>query len=763
MGARAEGNRVLLWWAGLTSSQLVEMLVALPTAKSVPPSVGLNAIVLLTGIEIASTTSGSERNLRKAWRNRSSGGATPLLLVADDSSREGCLHTLGPLDADGPIRSIESSSLTEVLERVSSKPRLDAIRELVAELERLDQAGIPGLKLKDLLTEHTLDVRLRGDSVRWKGLSEAVKGVDRGTDWREVLTKLGYQIERRKDRGYLARWEARPVAVVHPKADPADFSRMDEDGRPAEGILVNDCRSEGAPFGILASVSRLRLFEADPALGAAVAQYVDLDASTLQNDDVPLLGLVGPTFLAEGEFARLRAEARRFGSGLRKRLDETIRGSVLPVLGRSLGRWATSQGRDLTSDKVREDLQQASLTFIFRALFLLYSESSGYLPMDNRAYRRSSLTELVRESSETRERLGSNSTSLWDRTQLLVKAMRNGNPAWGVPAYNGALFAPDGFAGAETLEQVEISDPDLASILVGIGRDPETGGGVDYSTLEIGHLGHIYEGLLSLHLSVAHQALIYDPRHDSYSPAEVGKPAEFEAGDILWQTHEGGRKSGGVYYTRTELVRHLVRQTVVPSFERHLESIRTIATTDPEDAAEMLFSFSVLDPACGSAHFLVTVVNELADMVVRFLGEVPLPKVSARLDRLRAGAGPAIIVDDVSLIRRLVMKCCVFGVDVSPMGAEVAKISLWLASFVPGLSLAYLDRNIVVGNSLIGVADPRACFPPLAVGFPPSLHWREPGFRFRGGKPTLGRGDGGRARVLRAVFSRSPQFASSTT
>ncbi|MCQ3811848.1 MAG: hypothetical protein KTV68_14975, partial [Acidimicrobiia bacterium] len=41
----------------------------------------------------------------------------------------------------------------------------------------------------------------------------------------------------------------------------------------------------------------------------------------------------------------------------------------------------------------------------------------------------------------------------------------------------------------------------------------------------------------------------------------------------------------------------------------------------------------------------------------------------------------------------------------SPMGAEIATLSLWLASFVPGLSLAYLDRNVVVGNSLIGVAN----------------------------------------------------------
>jgi hypothetical protein len=44
------------------------------------------------------------------------------------------------------------------------------------------------------------------------------------------------------------------------------------------------------------------------------------------------------------------------------------------------------------------------------------------------------------------------------------------------------------------------------------------------------------------------------------------------------------------------------------------------------------------------------------------------------------------------------------------MGAEIAKVSLWLASFVPGLSLAFLDHNLRVGNSLIGVASPEQLF-----------------------------------------------------
>lgn len=90
---------------------------------------------------------------------------------------------------------------------------------------------------------------------------------------------------------------------------------------------------------------------------------------------------------------------------------------------------------------------------------------------------------------------------------------------------------------------------------------------------------------------------------------------------------------------------------------------------------------------------------------MEFLAERHLPSIVEELEKLRAGATPRASLEDVALLRRLLVKRCVFGVDVSPMGAEVAKLSLWLATFVPGLSLAHLGRNVVVGNSLIGVAD----------------------------------------------------------
>jgi hypothetical protein len=396
-------------------------------------------------------------------------------------------------------------------------------------------------------------------------------------------------------------------------------------------------------------------------------------------------------------------EASAFGSALRRRLDERIRQGAFPALARGLEAWASANGIDITSEAALSELEKAALTLLFRLLFLLYAESSNYLPMDNRSYEQASITSLTKEAAESRDRLGSEATSLWDRTHVLVRAMRTGNPAWRVPAYNGALFAADGFDGAATLERMTIGDPEFAELLIAIGRDPETGTGVDYSALEIGHLGHIYEALLSLRLTAAKRDLIYDGRDDRFRPSVPGETADVRSGSLLWMTNEGGRKSGGVYYTRSELVRHLVSHSVMPAFEHHLEEVRSLAEQDAKAGARHLLSFAVVDPACGSAHFLVEVANALADRTVQFLAEHPLPEIAEAVARLRSGALLGSVIDDSVLIRRLILKHCIYGVDISAMGVEVAKLSLWLASFVPGLSLAYLDGNLKIGNSLIGV------------------------------------------------------------
>lgn len=693
----------------MNASELFEGLAAIRGSREAGSGDSVVASRLVGGVEYALARASDERKLRAAWRRRQRGGAVPLVLVADDPEGEGRLRMLGP-QPDGPVRSLEAATVLSVVSDSAEMSGVEAVRHVAREVERLDLGGVAGLVVRDLGTEHLYRRRLRDDARRWEQLMELSSGVSRD-GWRQALEGLGYAVER-LDKGYLLRADGVPAAVVHPYASPDMFARLGEDGRLPEGALAAACRRHKVHFGVLAAGPRLRLLPAGAEEAGATTRFLEIDVSALTDEDLPLIGLLHPRYLGGGELEALLREARDYGAELRRRLDRAIRQGVLPVLGRELGRWAREEGIDLEDDDDRTELEAAALTFVFRALFLLYAESRGFLPMANHTYAQHSLTRLAERAAEESDAADVRATSMWREIQALVDAMRTGQSAWGVPAYNGELFAADGFAGAAILERASIPDAPLARALVALARDPDdpASTGLDFSGLEIGHLGHIYEGLLSLRLSVADRELAYDERSDRYVAADADAENVVEPGDLLWLTNEGGRKGGGVFYTRSELVRHLVKTAVRPAFESHLDAVRETARRDPRAAAEQLFDFAVLDPSCGSAHFLVEVVDELADGIATLLGEQPLPAVRDELEKLRAAAGRSfgLAIEDTDLLKRLALKRCVYGADLSPMGAEIAKVSLWLASFVPGLSLAYLDHNVRVGNSLIGVARPEA-------------------------------------------------------
>ena len=66
--------------------------------------------------------------------------------------------------------------------------------------------------------------------------------------------------------------------------------------------------------------------------------------------------------------------------------------------------------------------------------------------------------------------------------------------------------------------------------------------------------------------------------------------------------------------------------------------------------------------------------------------------------------GVEVQIDDNQLLRRQIARHCIFGVDINPIAVELAKLSIWIHTFVPGLPLSLLDYNLIPGNSLVGIA-----------------------------------------------------------
>ena len=306
--------------------------------------------------------------------------------------------------------------------------------------------------------------------------------------------------------------------------------------------------------------------------------------------------------------------------------------------------------------------------------------------------------------------MSTTSAQYWNRLRTLVQMIRTGDDDAGVPPYNGQLFAADGFPGSELLEESTITNARLAPALAAIAYETDKADepGLDYAGLQIGHLGAIYEALLSLRLTRAPEDLGYDAKQDVYRPALAGEEPEVRRRELYYQAEAGGRQAGGVLYTRQEFVRHLLKHSLEPALDAHLEQVRETLGRDPAEAARLLFDFSVLDPAMGSAHFLTATLDMMADRFGLFLAEIGgLPPVAEQLAELHREDLPGVRQpEDNDLLRRLILKRCIYGVDISPMAVEVANVTLWLASFVPGLALSWLDGNLKCGDALVGVADP---------------------------------------------------------
>ena len=510
----------------------------------------------------------SEAELRRLWEARKGRQAYPVVLLtpADDDSN---LRVAGPQDAR-PIRELPVGRVLELLEASRRLAVREAASLLTREFSRLEDAVVPGLRVKDLLTPYFLRERLRRRPIDEQRLSYAVEGVSTtgSIAWRSLFQSMGYQVEQLPHRGYLLRQDNAPIAVVHPHRDASQFSRLTDNGELPEGMVLADCDRHGAFWGILTAEGRYRLFQRRPPVGPATGQHVEIDTGELERKDRLYLGLLAPESLKEnGWLTSWVGEAKDFGEELRKGLEERLIKDALPNIARGLGEWFESQDADLSDREQLRHIEEAALTLVFRFMFLLHTEARGYLPIGSAAYRPHSARQLAEDSRMAQSSFSRKATQRWDRLRTLVRMVRTGDRSAGVPAYNGSLFAASGFPGSDLLERAEVSDVYLAPALAAISYETDKPDvpGLDYAGLQIGHLGAIYEALLTLRLTRAPEDLAYDAKQDIFRPLRADEQPEVTKAQLYYQGEAGGRKAGGVFYTRHEFVDHLLNHSLLPA------------------------------------------------------------------------------------------------------------------------------------------------------------------------------------------------------
>jgi hypothetical protein len=356
---------------------------------------------------------------------------------------------------------------------------------------------------------------------------------------------------------------------------------------------------------------------------------------------------------------------------------------------------------------------------------------------------------------------------LYDRLSELFRVVDRGDPGQNVPAYNGGLFlsnpakdddTPEADA-ARFLDSTKVPDRFLARAIDLLARDIEPKKQslvpIDFKSLGVRQLGSIYEGLLEFKLRIAERKLgiVKEKGREVYTDfnkleAKIRDRLEHQGrvkkkGQIYLENDKHERKATGSYYTPDHIVNYIVEHAVGPILKEKFDAMRPKLReaqqkrraffdkqealrkqglrTEPESKADFigqelvdeLFNIKVLDPAMGSGHFLVEAVDYIIDKTLDFLNGFPWNPVIAHLSRMRDTIlqemeDQGITIDpkrltDVNLLKRHVLKRCIYGVDINPMAVELAKVSLWLDCFTLGAPLSFLDHHLRCGNSLIGV------------------------------------------------------------
>lgn len=396
-------------------------------------------------------------------------------------------------------------------------------------------------------------------------------------------------------------------------------------------------------------------------------------------------------------------EAKRWEEKVRKDLADTVFETVFPALIAAIPHGDKNPPATIDA-AYAEEVRQAAMFLLYRLLFVLYAEDRNLLPDERGPYADYCLTRL-RQEIEERHVQGqmplSRSTAYWSRLETIFGAIAEGDDDLGIPPYNGGLFDPDG---NHLLSRIKLSDDVLTRVILPLSHREEDGRlrYINYRDLSVQQLGSIYESILE-----------YGVEPDG-------------SGSVQPRSDNEARHRSGSYYTPEPLVSLIIDKTVGPlveerrrAFEEAVEAgARGGALTELDPAMELL-ALRIVDPAMGSGHFLVSLVDWLSDKVLTAIGDAEViaggdyvSPLVGRISALREGIvanarehrWPIVEeqLDDRHIVRRMVLKRCVHGVDLNPMAVELAKVALWLHSFTVGAPLSFLDHHLRCGNSVLG-------------------------------------------------------------
>ena len=605
------------------------------------------------------------------------------------------------------------------------------------------ETGLFGLNNRGMFSSyHLLDGVKK--SPYWKKAEEL--SAEEGTfdfEREELLEKLGFHLSPLDNLTYIlkSRDKKRALAILLESSENHESRESRFNHQSPVRYALDRADEENMPYVLMIQDNHIRLYKAGKEEGLSpnsqTETSIECQLSLLSKEHLGYLWLI---FSAEalsegGSFEKIREESKRFSADVAENLKERIYDEIVPQIARGV-----FHAKDLKKSSSEKDLRQIyemALTILFRLLFIVHAEDNDLLPYNtNSAYKKRSLKQKALELSKLFSKGGQRDEegeSHYKETANLWRAIDKGNPEWGIMAYNGGLFSSEKSISKTGFEisKLSISNRFFASALKSLLlMDTEDQGfrlrglaPVDFRFIGPKEFGTVYEGLLESSLSIAQQDLVLD-KDKIYVPVKKPKlsskrsskkianiKVDVKKGELYLHNQSGARKASGSYYTKSFAVEHILDHSLEPALHKHFERLNKLS--DDKEREKEFFNFKVADISMGSGHFLVAAVDRIEKGMADYLDNRPLKAVQSILKKLKTSADKNLQklsssnnyfpVENRKLLARHIAKHCIYGVDNNELAVQLARLSLWTHTFIPGLPLSYFNHNLICGNSLLGI------------------------------------------------------------
>ncbi|APX25495.1 MAG: restriction endonuclease [Rhodobacteraceae bacterium] len=484
-----------------------------------------------------------------------------------------------------------------------------------------------------------------------------------------------------------------PVVVVPPSElldRRSPTLSTDRSRSPAFALQDHLNDRDEALWGIVTNGMQLRLMRDNASLTRPA--YVEADlAQMFTNEDIASFAVLwlmihrtrfgaAETTATDCPIERWRDAGSKEGEAARDRLAGQVQ-LALKLLGSGFLEANPDLAAKLRSGEVNlTEWFNELLRLVYRLIFLMVAEDRNLLHPEKAKPEARALYAQGYSLQSLRKQCYRAAT--WDKhhdryegVKIVFRALTQGQPALALPALGG-LFAEDRLPHLETARLRNRAFMEalyrLSWLADKTGMVP-----VNWRAMETEELGSVYESLLELQPQLG----------------DDGKTLVFASEAAEQKGNQ--RKTTGSYYTPDSLVQALLDTALDPVLDK--------IEAEADDPAKALLKLSVIDPACGSGHFLLAAARRIA----------------TRLARIRAEGTPSLA--DFRHALRDVARCCIHGVDRNPMAVELTKVALWIETVDPGLPLGFFDAQIRCGDALLGVFDlqvlqdgiPDAAYKPL--------------------------------------------------